>query len=118
MRQWSMGTIGVVLFAAVAALAWFSGRRMRGKTSPLENPEDFARIVVAEIRLYAGQAKVTQSISRGTVYRDMKDDIDRSRRMFLARFPDADQVFFRALVATLAGGNESCIGGDYPYQRG
>jgi len=54
------------------------------KPGPMFTPEGFARFLVAEIRIH----------NRGEL---PQDDVARSRKMFLARYPDAEPVFDAAL---------------------
>ena len=104
----------IIVFAAVVFLV----RRVAptATINRLSSPEPFAAMVVAEIKMYHGQA-VNTAFEQSAIYRLFKDDIDRSRQMFLQRFPAAETAFYVALVKILAQGQPNRLGLDYPYPR-
>ena len=98
--------------------AFLIARRLT-KHSPaalLEKPDGFARLLVAEIALYHRKS-LDQARSQMAIYRLLKPDIDRSRKMFLARYPESERAWYAALVGILAGGQPERLGSDYPYPR-
>jgi len=77
----------------------------------------FARLLVSEIKLYNEQ-KVTDGRRNGDLYGRLKDDIERSRQMYEKRVTPAvatkADYFYDELVNTLAEGDVSKLGSDYP----
>jgi hypothetical protein len=77
----------------------------------------FARLLVSEIKLYNEQ-KVRDGRLEGDLYERLREDIDRSRQMYDNRVapPVAARYdyFHQELVNTLAEGDASKLGGDYP----
>ena len=77
----------------------------------------FARLLVSEIKLYNEQ-KVREGRLEGDLYERLREDIDRSRQMYDKRvFPAVAtryDYFHQELVNTLAEGDPSKLGGDYP----
>jgi hypothetical protein len=77
----------------------------------------FARLLVSEIKLYNEQ-KVRDGRLEGDLYGRLREDIDRSRQMYDKRVapPVAARYdyFHQELVNTLAEGDPSKLGGDYP----
>jgi hypothetical protein len=77
----------------------------------------FARLLVAEIRLYNERA-VEEGSRQGDLYLRLRTDIDRSREMYEKRArPEVKQVadyFHQELVQSLAGGDAGLLGLDYP----
>jgi hypothetical protein len=77
----------------------------------------FARLLVSEIKLYNEQ-KVKEGRSQGNLYDRLREDIDRSRQMYDKRVapPVAARYdyFHQELVNTLAEGDSSKLGEDYP----
>ncbi len=104
-----------------------SRRWGRDEALPIEVPEEekrmhndarrFARLLVSEIKLYNEQ-KVQEGLSEGDIYERLREDIDRSRQMYDKRVapPVAARYdyFHQELVSTLAKGDPSKLGGDYP----
>jgi hypothetical protein len=114
------------------AAAPAAGRRWgRGDTElPVEVSDDderrqhndarrFARLLVSEIKLYNEQ-KVRDGRLEGDLYERLREDIDRSRQMYDKRVapPVAARYdyFYHELVNTLAEGDPSKLGSDYPGQ--
>ena len=77
----------------------------------------FARLLVSEIKLYNEQ-KVREGRLEGDIYQRLREDIDRSRQMYDQRIspPVAARFdyFHQELVNTLAEGDPSKLGRDYP----
>jgi hypothetical protein len=77
----------------------------------------FARLLVSEIKLYNKQ-KVEEGRAQGDLYDRLREDIDRSRQMYEKRVapPVAARYdyFHQELVNTLAEGDPSKLGADYP----
>jgi hypothetical protein len=77
----------------------------------------FARLLVSEIKLY-NEMKVREGRLEGDLYERLREDIDRSRQMYdkrvdpivVARY----DYFHQELVNTLAEGDPSKLGNDYP----
>jgi hypothetical protein len=77
----------------------------------------FARLLVSEIKLYNEQ-KVKEGRESGDLYDRLREAVDRSREMYDKRVqpPVASKFdyFHYELVNTLAEGDESKLGPDYP----
>lgn len=77
----------------------------------------FARLLVSEIKLYNEQ-KVAEGRSHKDLYDRLKDDIDRSRQMYDKRVSPMVATkfdyFYDEMVNTLAEGDPSKLGSDYP----
>ena len=77
----------------------------------------FARLLVSEIKLYNEQ-KVKEGRSQGNIYERLREDIDRSRQMYDKRVapPVAARYdyFHQELVNTLAEGDQTKLGDNYP----
>ncbi|HKP71827.1 MAG TPA: hypothetical protein VJT82_02750 [Pyrinomonadaceae bacterium] len=77
----------------------------------------FARLLVSEIKLYNEQ-KVREGREEGNLYKRLREEIDRSRQMYdkrvAANVAATYDYFHHELVNTLAEGNASKLGGDYP----
>ncbi len=78
----------------------------------------FARLLVSEILLY-NEKKLPAAVKGKKVYSVLKDDIDRSFRMYQERItPEVAKqhdFFYKELVKTLAGGDASALAG-YPFE--
>jgi hypothetical protein len=116
--------------AAQYATPLGSSRRRSGIAEPdlpIEVGEDerrlhndarrFARLLVSEIKLY-NEKKVKEGRSSGDIYDRLRDDIERSREMYLKRVapPVAARhdYFHQELVNTLAEGDSAKLGSGYP----
>jgi hypothetical protein len=110
-----IATLGVITMILITV---FLVRRVTPTSTAvsLGSPEGLARLLVAEIRMYHGNA-VDRAWSQSAIYRLLKDDIDRSRQVFLVRFPESEHAFYGAVVAVLARGEADRLGTDYPYPR-
>lgn len=77
----------------------------------------FARLLVSEVKLYNEQ-KVSDGRSQNDLYQRLREDIDRSRQMYDKRVkPEVAQkydYFHHELVNTLAEGDPSKLGSEYP----
>lgn len=77
----------------------------------------FARLLVSEIKLY-NEGKVIEGRRNHDLYDRLKEDIDRSRQMYDRRVtPDVAakfDYFYDELVNTLAEGDSSKLGSDFP----
>jgi hypothetical protein len=77
----------------------------------------FARLLVSEIKLY-NKDKVEEGRHEGNLYDRLREDIDRSRQMYDKRVapPVAARFdyFHQELVNTLAEGDPSKLGREYP----
>jgi hypothetical protein len=73
----------------------------------------FARLLVSEIKLY-NEAQVSAGREHKDLYDRLKDDIERSRRMYMDRIPthihSSTNYFYEELVRTLANGDPTLLG--------
>lgn len=73
----------------------------------------FARLLVSEIKLY-NEAQVSAGRENKDLYDRLRDDIERSRRMYMDRVPEhihsTTNYFYEELVRTLANGDPSLLG--------
>ena len=80
-----------------------------------EDAKRFARLLVSEIKLY-NEAQVALGRENKDLYERLKDDIERSKKMYLERVPQKiasiTNYFYEELVKTLAGGDPSALGVD------
>lgn len=115
-----------VAVAAGAAAGVGSGSHAAGSVSaPAMSPEDtethhkaqrFARLLVDEIKLY-NQAKVTEGRKNRDIYDRLKEDIEKSRSMYLKRYgatvaASAD-YFSSEVVRSLAEDDSSLMGANF-----
>jgi hypothetical protein len=110
--------IAVAMIILIAVPAFFLARRLTSRMSVgnRDTPEVFAGTLLAEIDLY-DRRRTDEAWSRAAVYSVLRKDIDRARVTFLARFPDAEHIFYSTLISLLARGDEDRVGTDYPYPR-
>lgn len=95
----------------------FVPRGLAGRpTDPQRQIEDarrLARLLVSEIKLY-NEKKVEEGRANGNLYELLKDDIDRSRQVYVERTPESireNSDFFREeLVRVLAEGRPDVLG--------
>jgi hypothetical protein len=77
----------------------------------------FARLLVSEIKLYNEQ-KVSEGRKNRDLYYRLKEDIDRSREMYLKRVSpvvsSSVDYFYEELVRTLGENDPDALGGDCP----
>jgi hypothetical protein len=77
----------------------------------------FARLLVSEIKMYKEQ-KVIEGRAEGNLYEVLREDIDRSREVYDKRYAatvgSQYDYFHHELVNTLAEGDESKLGQNYP----
>jgi hypothetical protein len=131
---------GLELLAALAAAAldwraWSAPGGIRGlltmateetgQWAGLSRPEQelhlraqrFARVQVAEMRLYQSPA-VQAGRARRNLYAELKQDIDSGReafrRQFVSASPSMPDYFHLELVRTLANDDPAALGEDYP----
>lgn len=78
-----------------------------------EDAKRFARLLVSEIKLY-NEAQVSAGREKKDLYDRLKEDIERSRRMYQDRVPfnihSTTNYFYEELVRTLANGDPSLLG--------
>ncbi|PWT93239.1 MAG: hypothetical protein C5B54_02170 [Acidobacteria bacterium] len=78
-----------------------------------EDAKRFARLLVSEIKLY-NEAQVSAGREKRDLYERLKDDIERSRKMYQDRVPgnvqSASNYFYEELVRTLANGDPTLLG--------
>jgi hypothetical protein len=78
----------------------------------------FARLLVSEIKLYNEQ-KVTAGRKKRDIYERLKEDIDRSLKVYKERVPahvsKRRDYFYEELVKTLGGGDAAALG-KYPHK--
>jgi cell division septation protein DedD len=78
-----------------------------------DDAKRFARLLVSEIKLY-NEAQVTAGREHKDLYDRLKDDIERSRRMYQERVPEnihsTTNYFYEELVRTLANGDPTLLG--------
>jgi hypothetical protein len=78
-----------------------------------EDAKRFARLLISEIKLY-NEAQVSAGRENKDLYERLKDDIERSRRMYQERVPEhihsTTNYFYEELVRTLANGDPVLLG--------
>ncbi len=78
-----------------------------------EDAKRFARLLVSEIKLYR-EAEVQQGRKNRDLYDRLKDDIDRSRQLYLERVPaevrTQSNYFNEELIRILADGDPGALG--------
>jgi hypothetical protein len=78
-----------------------------------DDAKRFARLLVSEIKLY-NEAQVMAGREHKDLYDRLKDDIERSRRMYQERVPEnihsTTNYFYEELVRTLANGDPTLLG--------
>lgn len=78
-----------------------------------EDAKRFARLLVSEIKLYR-EAEVQQGRKNRNLYDRLKDDIDRSRQLYLERVPAEvrthSNYFNEELIRILADGDPGALG--------
>jgi hypothetical protein len=75
-----------------------------------DDAKRFARLLVSEIKLY-NESKVEEGRRNKDVYNQLREDIERSRKLYSERYPDAPPGYFNGeLVRVLAGGDEGALG--------
>jgi hypothetical protein len=113
--------------AAAEATARAARSWARDTELPIDVPEDerkvhndarrFARLLVSEIKLYNEQ-KVVEGRQAGDIYRRLQEAIDRSREMYDKRVApvvaDRYDYFYHEVVNTLAEGDNTKMGHDFP----
>lgn len=78
-----------------------------------EDAKRFARLLVSEIKLY-NEAQVSAGRENRDIYERLKEDIERSRKMYMERVPQhihtTTNYFYEELVRTLANGDPTLLG--------
>jgi hypothetical protein len=78
-----------------------------------DDAKRFARLLVSEIKLY-NEAQVAAGREHRDLYERLKEDIERSRRMYQERVPvhihSSTNYFYEELVRTLANGDPQLLG--------
>lgn len=78
-----------------------------------DDAKRFARLLVSEIKLY-NEAQVSAGRENKDLYDRLKEDIERSRRMYMERVPQhvhsTTNYFYEELVRTLANGDPTVLG--------
>lgn len=92
------------------------GRALRGGDDPQRAVEDarrIARLLVSEIKLY-NERKVAEGRAAGDLYERLRDDIERSRQVYVERTPEhvrsTADYFQEELVKILAEGKPDLLG--------
>ncbi len=92
---------------------WAFGDRKNEDDAGHEEARRLARLLVTEIKLY-NEEKVREARESGSLYEALKEDIDRSRRIYSERIEetvrDSSDYFQDELVRILAGGDASALG--------
>ncbi|MGH9868427.1 MAG: hypothetical protein ACREAA_09735 [Candidatus Polarisedimenticolia bacterium] len=87
------------------------------KQREIEDARRFAHLLISEIVLY-NEAEIAEGRRQKDLYPRLREDIDRSRRMFEQRFaqelPGAANYFHDELVSELAGGDASALNMQWP----
>ncbi len=94
-------------------------RRLAGPLAPGDGDERreearrFAKLLISEIKLY-NQRAVLEGREHGNIYQRLKEDIDRSRKMYDDRIPEdvrsSSNFFYEELVRILAEGRAESLG--------
>lgn len=91
----------------------FSGPESSSGDSRYEEARRLARLLVTEIKLY-NEEKVRQGREGSNIYVHLRDDIERSRRIYQERIGEdvrSDTDYFQEeVVRILAGGNSTALG--------
>jgi hypothetical protein len=92
------------------------GRSLRGADDPqraIDDARRIARLLVSEIKLY-NERKVVEGRAAGDLYERLKDDIERSRQVYVERTPESVRTtadfFHDELVRILAEGKPEALG--------
>lgn len=91
----------------------FSGSESISDDSRLEEARRLARLLVTEIKLY-NEEKVREGRESNNLYDQLRDDIERSRRIYEERIDDEvreeGDYFQEEVVRILAGGDSTALG--------
>lgn len=110
--------MGISLSSAVASAAdvqHSAGHAEREEELHLQ-AQRFARVRVAEMRLYHAAA-VVQGREQGRLYEALRPEVDRGREDYRTQFLDNNGIpdyLHQELIRTLAQGNPTLMGQDYP----
>lgn len=84
------------------------------------NAQRFARFLIGEIKLYQ-PSRVTEGCRRADLYDRLKDEIERSRKLYDRHVPSKITAefdyFYHELVSTLADGDETKLGHNFSTAR-
>lgn len=114
-----ISAIIIVLAAVVASILLFR-RRLDTQSTQKPDTQRFAKLLVAEIKLY-NQQEVESARKAGNIYQQLKSEIDRARKMYDDRIAFDGTLrtdyFYEELAKDLAGGDETKLGPGI-YKRG
>jgi hypothetical protein len=100
---------GTVIMPAIAAPPVVSEEEQKLH----DDAKRFARLLVSEIKLY-NEAQVAAGREHRDLYERLREDIERSRRMYQERVPtqihSSTNYFYEELVRTLANGDPTLLG--------
>ena len=112
-------TTVIIIVLAVVAFILIIRRAISARTTPTSNSTEaqrFARLLISEIKLYAEQ-KLETARTEGNIYRELKPEIDRARKMYEKRFAFREGIardyFHEEIVSSLAGGDPTRLGPGY-----
>ena len=91
-------------------------RSLRGGDDPqraIDDAKRIARLLVSEIKLY-NERKVAEGRAAGDLYERLRDDIERSRQVYVERTPESVRAnadfFHEELIRVLAEGKPEALG--------
>jgi hypothetical protein len=109
----------VIVILATVALILIFRHQIRARATPESDAADarrFARLLVAEIKLY-NDHKAEAACRAGNIYQQLKSEIDRAQKMYDERVASDATVgrdyFYEELVSILADGDPTKIGPGY-----
>ena len=112
-------TTVIIIVLAVVTFILIIRRGISARSIPASNSADaqrFARLLISEIRLY-DEEKLETARTEGNIYRELKPEIDRARKMYEQRFAFREGIardyFHEELVSSLAGGDPTKLGPGY-----
>ena len=87
--------------------------RLQTRQQDDESAQRYARLLVAEIKLY-NESAVDEARRDGAILRRLRPQIERAERLYAERVPEPVRArtdyFAQELVRTLAGGNAALLG--------
>jgi|SRR5215207_6326056 len=120
-----MNSLIIVIVVALFILVGLLILRKTAAPSDSAAAEDvdalrFAKLLVSEVKLY-NQGQVAEGRNSKDLYRRLRKDVDRARRMYEERVAEGAgrraDYFHDELVKELAGGDASALGVDYQRSR-
>jgi hypothetical protein len=109
----SRGTSNIVAITPAAGTPFIS----RDEEERHSRAQRFARVQVAEIRLYHSQA-VKSGRADQNIYKALKPQIDEVRRIYQEQYlkdaPNMVDYLHQEILRTLANGNSELLGPEYP----